>query len=95
MKSKSTSKAPQASGARGIKIYWERSYSHHTNQFIKWYQDNPTKHVKLFSDSTQDAREEGCTRMLLNAAKKNTYFKLAKYIFEHDTELSAEWLAKP
>ncbi|KAF8420319.1 hypothetical protein L210DRAFT_3322624, partial [Boletus edulis BED1] len=62
---------------------------------IEWCQDNPTKCVKLFSDSTQDAREEGRIRVQLNTAKKNTYMELARYIFEHDAELHAEWLAKP
>ncbi|KAF8433662.1 hypothetical protein L210DRAFT_3333252, partial [Boletus edulis BED1] len=66
-----------------------------TNRFIEWCQDNPTKRVKLFSDSTQDAQEEGRTRVQLNTAKKNTYMELARYIFEHDAELHAEWLAKP
>ena len=84
----------QPPGGKSSKIYWEKGYSYRTDQFIEWCQDNPTKRIKLFSDSTQDAREEGHTRVQLNAAKKNTYFELAKYIFEHDTELSSKWLAK-
>ncbi|KAG6377051.1 hypothetical protein JVT61DRAFT_1100 [Boletus reticuloceps] len=91
MKSKST-----ATGSKGsTKIYWDKGYAYRTDRFIEWCQDNPTKRVKLFSDSTQDAREEGRTRVQLNTAKKNTYMELARYIFEHDAELSAEWLAKP
>ncbi|KAG6379442.1 hypothetical protein JVT61DRAFT_11918 [Boletus reticuloceps] len=83
-------KQPKAS-----KIFWEKAYAYRTDRFIEWCQDNPAKRVKLFSDSTQDAREEGRTRVQLNTAKKNTYQELAQYVFENDAELGAEWLAKP
>ncbi|KAF8443153.1 hypothetical protein L210DRAFT_3396416, partial [Boletus edulis BED1] len=95
MKPKSTATASQPTGSKGTKIYWEKGYAYRTDRFIEWCQDNPTKRVKLFSDSTQDAREEGRTRVQLNTTKKNTYMELARYIFEHDAELHAEWLAKP
>lgn len=84
-KSKSTVQPP---GSKVSKIYWEKGYFHHTGFFIEWCQDSPTKCVRLFSNSTQDARKEDCMRVQLNTAKKNSYFKLAKYIFEHDTELT-------
>ncbi|KAF8414360.1 hypothetical protein L210DRAFT_3514055, partial [Boletus edulis BED1] len=89
MKPKSTATASQPTGSKGTKIYWEKGYAYCTDQFIEWCQDNPTKRVKLFSNSTQDAQEEGRTRVQLNTAKKNTYMELARYIFEHDAELRA------
>jgi hypothetical protein len=91
---KSASAIPHSTGSKS-KIFWEKGYAHRTDRFIKWCRDNPAKCVKLFSDSTQDARAEGRTRVQLNASKKNTYHELAQYIFEDDAELSADWLAKP
>ena len=77
------------------KIFQDKGYAHCTDQFIEWCQDNPAKHVKLFSDLTQDVQVEGHTRVQLSASKKNTYHELAQYIFKNDTELSIDRLAKP
>ena len=92
---KSTSTAPLPAGGKTTKIFWEKGYAYCTDWFVNWCQDNPTKHVKLFSDSTQDVQEEGCSKVQLNTVKKNAFHELAQYIFENDAELKAEWLARP
>ena len=77
-----------------LKIQWEKTYAFRTDRFVEWCNDNPDKRAKLFSDSTQDAREEGRTKAQLSSGKKNLYFELAKYIFEDEPEVAEEWKVK-
>jgi post-segregation antitoxin (ccd killing protein) len=51
--------------------------------------------VKLFSDSTQDAREEGRNKSQLNSTKKGIYHELARYIFENEADVAANWKSRP
>ncbi|KAH0833465.1 hypothetical protein J3R83DRAFT_12585 [Lanmaoa asiatica] len=82
---------PKAPDSAKTNILWERKWSYCTDHFIEWCTDNPTKHVKLFSDSTQDACQEGRPRTQLTSAKKELFAELAKYIFvEKEQVLSLE-----
>ena len=85
----------QSAGVKNLKIYWDKAYLYHTDRFIDWCHDNPTKCVKLFMDSTEDARDAGHAKQQLRTARNFLYEELAKYVFEHDAELSAVWAEKP
>ena len=85
----------QSAGAENLKIYWDKAYSYRTDHFVDWCHDNPTKHVKLFTDSTEDARDAGHAKQQLRTTRNSLYEELAKYVFEHDAELSAVWAEKP
>ena len=85
----------QSARAKNLKIYWDKAYSYHTDCFVDWCCDNPTKCVKLFTDSTEDARDAGHAKQQLRTARNSLYEELAKYGFEHDAELSTVWAEKP
>ena len=85
----------QSAGAKNLKIYWDKAYSYRTDRFVDWCRDNPTKRVKLFTDSTEDARDAGCAKQQLRTTRNSLYEELAKYVFKHDAELSAVWAEKP
>lgn len=83
------------SSSKPPKIFWDKSYSYRTDRFIEWCNDNPTQRIKLFSDSTQDARKERRTKSQLASAKRGIFEVLACYVFENDPELAAEWKERP
>ena len=85
----------QSARAKNLKIYWDKAYSYCTDCFVDWCHNNPTKCVKLFMDSTEDARDAGCAKQQLRTTRNSLYEELAKYVFEHDAELSAVWAEKP
>ncbi|KAI6164201.1 hypothetical protein EDD17DRAFT_1474789, partial [Pisolithus thermaeus] len=55
-----------------------------TDRLIKWCRTHEAKRKKLFSDSTQDAREEGRSKQQLHHGKNHIYVEMAKAIFLHD-----------
>ena len=87
--------ALQAAPSKSLKIYWDKVYAYRTDCFIKWCTDNPTQRVKLFSDLTQDAREEGRNKSQLKSTKKGIYNELARYIFENEVDVAADWKSRP
>ncbi|KAG9312467.1 hypothetical protein JVU11DRAFT_6852 [Chiua virens] len=72
------------------KIQWVNAYSYRTEQLIEWCNDNPQQRLKLFSDSTQDARKEGRSKTQLSTTRKDVIAKLAEYIFKDDPHVGAE-----
>ncbi|KAI6154561.1 hypothetical protein BKA82DRAFT_3967569 [Pisolithus tinctorius] len=46
-------------------IIWEKTYAVWTDHLIKWCRTHEAEQKKLFSDSTQDAREEGRSKQQL------------------------------
>ncbi|KAI6138647.1 hypothetical protein BKA82DRAFT_3938838, partial [Pisolithus tinctorius] len=52
-----------------------------TNHLIKWCKTHEAAHKKLFSDSMQDAQEEGRSKQQLCHRKNDIYVEIAKVIF--------------
>ncbi|KAI5995565.1 hypothetical protein EDD15DRAFT_2164970, partial [Pisolithus albus] len=55
-----------------------------TDCLIEWCRTHEGERKKLFSDSTQDAREEGRSKQQLRHGKNQIYIEMAKAIFLHD-----------
>ncbi|KAI6137398.1 hypothetical protein F5141DRAFT_994630, partial [Pisolithus sp. B1] len=55
-----------------------------TDCLIEWCRTHKSECKKLFSDSTQDAREEGRSKQQLCHGKNQIYVEMAKVIFLHD-----------
>ncbi|KIK10558.1 hypothetical protein PISMIDRAFT_76241, partial [Pisolithus microcarpus 441] len=55
-----------------------------TNHLIEWRQTHKSECKKPFSDSTQDAREEGRSKQQLCHRKNQIYVEMVKAIFLHD-----------
>ncbi|KAF8545743.1 hypothetical protein OG21DRAFT_1397036, partial [Imleria badia] len=58
-----------------------------TDRLISWGNSNPSEHLKLFSDSSQAAREEGRSKETNNQSRKTIYIALAQAIFLHDESI--------
>ncbi|KAI5991082.1 hypothetical protein F5J12DRAFT_697973, partial [Pisolithus orientalis] len=52
-----------------------------TDHLIKWCRTHESEQKKLFSDSTQDAQEEGRSKQQLQHGKGAIYVEIAKVIF--------------
>lgn len=69
------------------RIQWEgKDYTYRTNLLISFCRDNPDLRLKLFSDSTQDAIEQGRTRKQMSANKDNYYKNVAEHVFMNDPD---------
>ncbi|KAI6104426.1 hypothetical protein F5141DRAFT_982618, partial [Pisolithus sp. B1] len=55
-----------------------------TDHLIEWCQTHELECKKLFSDSIQDAREEGRRKHQLHHGKNQIYVEMAKVILLHD-----------
>ncbi|KAI6154733.1 hypothetical protein BKA82DRAFT_106606, partial [Pisolithus tinctorius] len=55
-----------------------------TDHLIEWCRTHEAEQKKLFSDSTQDAREEGRSKQQLRHGKNAIYIKITKAIFSVD-----------
>ena len=69
------------------RIQWEgKDYAYRTNLLIAFCKDNPDFRLKLFSDSTQDAIEQGRTRKQMSANRDSYYQRIAQHVFTNDRD---------
>ncbi|KAI5980693.1 hypothetical protein EDD15DRAFT_2205352, partial [Pisolithus albus] len=66
------------------RVLWEKAHASRTDRLIEWCRTHEGERKKLFSDSTQDAREEGRSKQQLRHGKNQIYIEMAKAIFLHD-----------
>ncbi|KIK11402.1 hypothetical protein PISMIDRAFT_79306, partial [Pisolithus microcarpus 441] len=59
----------------------------HTTWLISWCKTYPDTHIKLFSDSHQDAVNEGWRRQQMGAQKEVYYQQVADTVFTHDHDI--------
>ncbi|KAF9226096.1 hypothetical protein BS17DRAFT_814988 [Gyrodon lividus] len=71
-------------------ICWEGTpaFSAHTTKLIEWCKKNESARIKLFSDSTQDAKEAGQKKEVSGVSKEDYFQQLAKQIFVNDSNQS-------
>ncbi|KAI6146224.1 hypothetical protein BKA82DRAFT_3980732, partial [Pisolithus tinctorius] len=69
-----------------IRIQWEKAHAARTDRLIEWCKTHEAARKKLFSDSTQDAREEGRSKQQLRHGKNDIYVEIAKVIFSAGDE---------
>jgi hypothetical protein len=71
-------------------ICWDGKFGFRTTKLLDWCLENESAHIKMFSDSTQEAKGEG-RKKEIRSTSKNYYFKqAAQAIFANDpnTELT-------
>ena len=82
-----------ATGALSLKILgciiWDK-YPEHTEHLLDYLDTHPDIAIKLFSDSTQAAKSEGCFKLTAKLNKGAAYLQLANGIFFVDDD-SAVW----
>ena len=57
-----------------------------TTRLITYCKDNNDFRLKLFSDSTEEANQQGRTRRQLGTSRDNAYQTLTHVVFEHDRD---------
>ena len=79
-----------------IKVYWNKDPSR-TDRLLDWLNENPSDHQKLFSDSAQDAKDEGHTQRKAKGAKSSFHLKMAESIFsvDKDPKIRKDFAANP
>jgi hypothetical protein len=68
-------------------IRWEGTpaFSARTTKLIEWCKENESARIRLFSDSTQDAKEAGRKKEVSGVSKKDYFQQLAKQIFANNS----------
>jgi len=67
-------------------IIWEGTRSHRTSRLIAWCKANDDAHIKLFSDSGKDAKEQGRKKKQSGTPKETYYLQLADAVFSNDED---------
>ncbi|KAG2053200.1 hypothetical protein BDR06DRAFT_886347 [Suillus hirtellus] len=78
--------APTLPAAKRKGIQWEKTHSAHTSWLIAWCKANDDAHIKLFSDSVKDAKDQGRKKKQSGTPKETYYFQLASLIFSNDKD---------
>ncbi|KAG1831535.1 hypothetical protein EV424DRAFT_1314251, partial [Suillus variegatus] len=63
-----------------------RGYSARTSQLIAWCKANNDAHIKLFSDSVKDAKDQGRKKKQSGTLKETYYLQLVSSIFSNDED---------
>ena len=74
--SPATTSAPKAP----MRIVWEK-YPKRTERLLDYLDAHPDVALKLFGDSTQAVRLEGCAKLTAKSNKGTTYLQVADGIF--------------
>ena len=77
-------------------IRWDGSPAHaaRTTRLLDWCTENEAARIKLFSDSTQDAREEGRSKVVAGHSKGSYLREAAKAIFANDGDAEVQHLSQ-
>ncbi|KAJ7195660.1 hypothetical protein GGX14DRAFT_474648 [Mycena pura] len=66
-----------------------------TDDIITYLSEDPAFRIKLFSDSTADAKQDGRRKLVGKDGKPQMYAQLAKHIFADDPDEQARYLNNP
>ncbi|KAJ7769585.1 hypothetical protein DFH07DRAFT_735829, partial [Mycena maculata] len=75
-------------------VNWVKN-PHWTDLLVEYLSDNPPFRIKLFSDSTADAKKEARTKQVAKDGKAVQCGVLAKHIFENDEKEQARYANDP
>jgi hypothetical protein len=67
------------------RIVWDK-YPERTERLLDYLDANPDVAIKLFGDSTQTAKQEGCSKMTAKLNKGVAYLQVADGIFSIDDD---------
>ncbi|KAG1744870.1 hypothetical protein EDD22DRAFT_751735, partial [Suillus occidentalis] len=75
-------------------IHWERVHSACTEHLLAWYKENDDAHIKLFSNSAKDAKEQGWRKKQSGSSRDVVYSQVAHAIFSNDKDPEVQQLFK-
>ena len=67
-------------------IRWDKGFAERTTRLIAWFKENEAARLKLFSDSTQDARDSNRKKEVSGRSRSYYYAEAAKAIFANDED---------
>lgn len=65
-------------------IRWDGEFSYRTTKLLDWCQENETARIKIFSDSTQEAKDSGRKKEVSSTSKAYYLQQAARTIFAND-----------
>ncbi|KIK76782.1 hypothetical protein PAXRUDRAFT_17945 [Paxillus rubicundulus Ve08.2h10] len=77
-----------------VRVQWEKGYSARTDRLVEWCKANESTRFKLFSDSYQDAKDEGRQREQASQSKATLLLPLVSAIFLCDQNQEYREIAK-
>ncbi|KAG2048439.1 hypothetical protein BDR06DRAFT_1013004 [Suillus hirtellus] len=78
--------SPAPNTTKKLAIHWEGAYSACTSWLIAWCKTNDDAHIKLFSDSVKDAKDQGRKKKQSSTPKETYYLQLTNAIFSNDED---------
>jgi hypothetical protein len=77
---------PNITDLKAPLIRWDKDCAVHTTRLIAWLKENETARLKIFSDSTQDAKDADRKKEVLSHNKNYYYLQAAQAIFMNDND---------
>ncbi|KAG2049165.1 hypothetical protein BDR06DRAFT_847886, partial [Suillus hirtellus] len=68
--------------------------SAHMEHLLAWCKENEDTHIKLFSDSTKDAKEQGWKKKQSGTLRDTFYLQVAQAIFSNNENMEVQQLFK-
>src|SRR5712671_6151740 len=68
-------------------VVWDR-YPEHMECLLDYLEAHPDVTIKLFGDSTQTAKLEGCSKLTVKSSKTTGYLQVADGIFSIDDDVA-------
>ena len=82
-------------GTPQIKIQWDTKDPNiraHTACLLAWYNTDQEIFLKIFSDSSQDAANQGCHRQQMSAHKEHYFQQTTDAVFKNDHDPNIQQL---
>jgi len=77
---------PNINDLKAPLIRWDKDCAARTTRLIAWLKENESARIKIFSDSTQDARDSNRRKEVSSHNKNHYYLEAAKVIFANDVD---------
>ena len=77
-------------------VVWDK-YPERIEHLLNYLDTHPDIAIKLFGDSTQSAKSEGCSKLTAKSNKASAYLQLADGIFslDDDPAIRADFMTNP
>ena len=75
-------------------IHWDGDCAYHTTRLLDWCLENEAACIKIFSDSTQEAKDSGWKREVPTHSKNYYLQQAASAIFANDPNEQVQELSK-
>ena len=79
--------SPSQNELKVLLIRWDKHFAQRTPKLITWFKENEAARLKLFSDSTQDAKDSNRKKEVSGWSRSYYYSEAAKAIFTDNDDL--------